>query len=68
MGVSVEEYRQRIGSFAGVATVLSSVKVRGYKRNTRPKQSKDFGTVIGVIIRRVDYAFHSLTKGLRLKL
>ena len=24
MGVSIEEYRQRIGCFAGVATILSS--------------------------------------------
>ena len=52
MGVSVEEYRQKIGCFARVAAVLSSFKVRG---NTCQKQSKDYGTVLRVIIRCVVY-------------
>ena len=56
MGVSIDEYRQRIGCFAGVATVLSSCKVRGNKSNTCRTQSKDSGTLLRVIIRCVDYA------------
>ena len=52
MGVSVEEYRQRIGCFV---RVLSSFKVRG-NNNTYQRQSKDFGTALQVIIRCVDYA------------
>ena len=34
MGVSVEEYRQKIGCFARVAAVLSSLKVRGNNGST----------------------------------
>ena len=52
MGVSIEEYRQRIGCFV---RVLSSFKVRG-NNNTYQRQSKDFGTALQVIIRCVDYA------------
>ena len=53
MGVSIEEYRQRIGCFV---RVLSSFKVRGNNNTTYQKQSKDFGTALRVIIRCVDYA------------
>ena len=52
MGVSIEEYRQRIGCFV---RVLSSFKVKGNNSNTCQKQSKDFGTAVRVIIRCVDY-------------
>ena len=52
MGVSIEEYRQRIGCFA---RVLSSFKVRGNNNILFQKQSKDFGTALRVIIRCVDY-------------
>ena len=55
MGVSVEEYRQKIGCFARVAAVLSSFKVRGNNGNTFQKQAKDYGTALRVIIRCVDY-------------
>ena len=67
MGVSIEQYRQRIGCFARVATVLSSLKVRRYKRNTFQQQSKDFGTALRIIIRQVDYVFHSMAKGILFK-
>ena len=53
MGVSIEEYRQRIGCFV---RVLSSFKVRGNNNTNHQKQSKDFGTALRVIIRCVDYA------------
>ena len=53
MGVSIEEYRQRIGRFV---RVLSSFKIRGNNSNTFQKQSQDFGTALRVIIRCVDYA------------
>ena len=53
MGVSIEEYRQRIGCFV---RVLSSFKVRGNNNTTFQKQSKDFGTALRLIIRCVDYA------------
>ena len=53
MGVSIEEYRQRIGCFV---RALSSFKVRGNNNTTYQKQSKDFGTALRVIIRCVDYA------------
>ena len=49
MGVSLDEYRQRIGCFV---RVLSSFKVRG---NTCQKQSKDYETALRVVIRCVDY-------------
>ena len=51
MGVSIEEYRQRIGCFV---RVLSSFRVRGNNSNLFQKQSKDFGTALRVIIRCVD--------------
>ena len=52
MGVSIEQYRQRIGCFARVASVLSSFKVNS---NTCQKQSKTkhYGTALQVIIRYV---------------
>ena len=50
MGVSIEEYRQRIGCFV---RVLSSFRVRGNNSNLFQKQSKDFGTALRVIIRYV---------------
>ena len=53
MGVSIEEYRQRIRCFV---RVLSSFKVRGNNNTTYQKQSKDFGTALRVLIRCVDYA------------
>ena len=53
MGVSIDKYRQRIGCFVRVATLLSSFKVRRYKRNTFSQQSKDFGTALRVTIRQV---------------
>ena len=53
MGVSIEDYRQRIGCFI---RVLLSFKVRGNNNTTYQKQSKDFGTALRVIIRCVDYA------------
>ena len=53
MGVSIEDYRQRIGCFI---QVLLSFKVRGNNNTTYQKQSKDFGTALRVIIRCVDYA------------
>ena len=67
MGVSIDQYRQRIGCFVRVATLLSNFKVRRYKINTFSQQSKDFGTALRVITRQVDYVFHSMTKGLRFK-
>ena len=54
MSVSIDKYRQRIGCFVRVATLLSSFKVRRYKRNTFSQQSKDFGAALRVIIRQVD--------------
>ena len=51
MGVSIEEYRQRIGCFV---RVLSSFRVRRNNSNLFQKQSKDFGTTLRVIIRCVD--------------
>ena len=56
MAVSIEEYRQRIGCFLRVATVLSSFKVRGNNNNISQKQSKDSGTAVRVIMRCVNYA------------
>ena len=60
MGVSIEQYRQRIGCFARVASVLSSFKVRGYRRNTFSQQSKVFGTALRVIMRWVNMYFNRL--------
>ena len=65
MGVSIDEYRQRIGCFAGVATVLSSCKVRGNNSNSCRKQSQDSGTLLRVIIRCVDYAIKFQNRGNR---
>ena len=53
MGVSIEEYRQRIGCFV---RVLLSFKIRGNNSNTCQKQSNDSGTALRIIIRCVDYA------------
>ena len=54
MGVSIEEYRQRIGCFVGVATILSSYRVRSNSRNTCRKQSKLSKIALTVFIRLVD--------------
>ena len=50
MGVSIEQYRQRIGCFARVSTILSSCRVRSNSKSS-PKQSKVFGSALRVIIR-----------------
>ena len=55
MGVSIEEYRQRIGCFAGVATILSSYRVRSNNSNTCRKQGKHSRIALTVFIRWVHW-------------
>ena len=50
MGVSIEEYRQRIGCFVGVATMLSSYGVRSNNSNSCRKQSKHSRSALTVFI------------------
>ena len=52
MGVSIEEYRQRIGCFVRVATRLSSCRVRSNNSDSCRKQSKHSRSALPVFITR----------------